>query len=260
MKRFKRFLHNEKGAYSLVEASIIYPVVFLSIFVIIYLGLYILQLMTVSAYAQKIAILASREVSSPGYQTYFSGSRYSSSAVEADFDADVTKQTTEDVKVWGLTVGKKKINPFTNKIKIDDKVKEVKTRAYRYWHDPLKDEDRTYYKDFGTNLVKNNSIINGAAASDVKVKIDCENWIISQYITVDIEQELMKLSILDFFGIENPKISVHATSTVSDTDELVRNTDFAVDSIDAIAQNLGIDTQHIKKTVKDAIKKLGLIK
>ena len=259
MKRFKRFLHNEKGAYSLVEASIIYPVVFLSIFVIIYLGLYILQLMTVSAYAQKIAILASREVSSPGYQTYFSGSRYSSSAVEADFDTDVTDQKTTTVKKDGKMI-EKTINPFTDKIKIDDKVKEVKTRAYRYWHDPLKDEDRTYYKDFGTNLVKNNSIINGAAASDVKVKIDCENWIISQYITVDIEQELMKLSILDFFGIENPKISVHATSTVSDTDELVRNTDFAVDSIDAIAQNLGIDTQHIKKTVKDAIKKLGLIK
>ena len=70
----------------MVEAAIIYPIVFLCLFFLIYMGLYILQYMSVSAYAQKVALLASREIAYPGYIDMVDKDRkkYSNAALEAD--------------------------------------------------------------------------------------------------------------------------------------------------------------------------------
>lgn len=251
MKGLKRFMKSENGAYSTVEASFIYPIVFLVIFVLIYIGLHILQMITVASYAQKISILAAREVSMPGYRSLLDKQRYSSAAAEADFETDPVKGTE--------TEGGETKKPFENKISISNKVDQVKLRAYRYWYDPLNNSEKDYYREFGRELVKKNSILNGLKAEEVKVSIDCDNYLITQFINVKIEQQLMDFPVLDYFGIDSPKIKITSVATVSDTDELVRNTDFAVDSVEAVAEKLGIDPSHVKKTVKSAMKKLGLI-
>lgn len=69
----------------------------------------------------------------------------------------------------------------------------------------------------------------------------------------------MKFQLLQFFGIENPTVKGVAKATVSDTDELVRTTDFAVDAIEVLANHLGIDTKKVKDTVNQCLGKLGLV-
>ncbi len=242
MKRIRKFLKSEDGAYQMIEAVLIYPIVFLIIFVLIFIGIYILQLMTMSAYAQKIAMLAAREVSCPGYHDVLNQERYTTTAVEADFG------TTEEGK-----------SPFEGKVNIDNKVENVQLRAYRYWSSsPLNSDEKGYYEGVLETLVKNNSLINASKAKKVDATIECKNYVISQFITVTVEQELMDIELLEYFGVESPKLSVKAVSTVSDADELVRTTDFAADAIEAIAQKFGIDTNKIKSTVQGGMEKLGL--
>lgn len=242
MNRIKSFFKEEKGAAQMIEAAIIYPVVFLIIFLMIYLGLYILQAITVGAYAQKVAMLVSREISTPGYYTLIDEEYYSNSAIELD----------------------------TNKFdfsKIDvTRLSETMTQfpvVYRYWQigddKILTKEMKDYYGGILETMVKENSIIIPNDNNALQVSVSCKNHVVSQLITVKVEQELMHFAILDFFGIESPTVSATAVATVSDTDELIRNTDFAVDAIEALASRFNIDLDNMKNKVNGILKKLGLI-
>ena len=244
MNRIKQFWKSEKGDAEVIEAAILYPIAFMIIFLLIYIGLYILQMMTLSAYAQKVAFLAAREVSSPGYSALLNASHYSTSAAEADFNINSSDENKGSYK---------------GKINIDNKVENVKTKAYRYWGNCLTEDDSKYYREVLQNLVKSNSIINAGEGNSVNVKIEPKNYFISQFIDVEVEQTLMEFPVLEFFGIKNPTISASATATVSDTDELVRNTDFAVDSLKALARHMGIDTSKVKGKVVEVLKNLNLI-
>lgn len=245
MNRIKNFLKSERGDAEVIEAAILYPVTFMVIFLLIYIGLYILQMMTVSAYAQKVALLAAREVASPGYSTLLESSRYSTSVAEADFSLE--KDTENKGK-------------YTGKIHLDNKASSAKTRAYRYWGDnALNQDDAKYYKKVLEDLVKYNSIISGGEGKSINAEISCRNYFISQFIDVKVTQQLMRFPVLEYFGIQNPTVVGTATATVSDTDELVRNVDFATDAIDALARHFGIDINTVRDKVGTIAKDLGLI-
>lgn len=240
LNRIKKFFKSERGDAEVIEAAILYPLTFMVIFLLIYIGLYILQMMTVTAYAQKVALLAAREVSCPGYSTLFKDEAnvYNTAAAEADFGDS---------------------NSYEGKINIDNKSSSVHARAYRYWGTCLTNEESEYYRIILEDLVKNNSIINAGQGKAVEATITPKNYFITQFVNVEVTQELIDFPVLTYFGIENPKVVGVATATVSDTDELVRNTDFAVDALSALANHLGIDTTKIKSTVVDCLNKLGLL-
>ena len=242
MERMKKFLKEEKAAAQMVEAAVIYPVVFLIIVLMIYMGLYILQAITVGTYAQKIAMLASREISTPGYYTLISDkTKYSSSAIELD---------AED------------INAIIDVSKLSDEMTRFPV-VYRYWQigddKILTDTTKDYYQSILNTMVAKNSVLVPQNGGTLNVKVSCKNNVLSQLVTVEVEQELMHFGLLDFFGIKSPTVSATAVATVSDTDELIRNTDFAVDAMEALASKLGIDTSKLKSTVNDVLKKLKLI-
>jgi len=238
MRRIQNFLKEERAAAQMVEAAIIYPIVFLIIFLMIYMGLYILQAITVGTYAQKMAILASREISSPGYYTLVGQEKYSDAAIE--MSSDGVPSLTRD-----------KIYEGVGRTNCDI--------VYRYWRGSkaLNDTGKTYYTQALQKMVGENSIL-APENADVDVEISCENYVLAQFVTVKVEQELMHFGLLDFFGIESPKVSATARATVSDTDELVRNVDFVADALDALATRLGIDVNKARNTVQSACEKLGL--
>lgn len=239
MKRVKNFLKEEIAAAQMIEAAIIYPIVFLIIFLMIYMGLYILQAITIGTYAQKIAMLASREISQPGYYIMVDKSKFSSGAIEMDVNDVPTLDYSRLFNAKGF----------------DRTSAEI---IYRYWgKNALNQNGKEYYEDALSTMVSKNSIL--VPENDkVTVTIECENNFIAQFVNVTVEQELMHFALLDFFGIESPKISATAKATVSDTDELVRNVDFAVDAISALAQKLGIDVTKVRDTVDSAFQKLGI--
>lgn len=234
MKKIANVISDEDGSAQLVEAAIIYPIVFLFIFVLIYIGLFVLQFMTVSAYAQKIAMLASREVAYPGYIDLVSGDVYKTAAVEADLGKD---------------------GNFDNKIVINFDPKQAKVAAYRYWGGNALSNGGTF-ENILKEMTKKNSII--APKGEVTAKVECKNYFVTQYVIATVSQPLMDFPILDFFGIKTPTVSSSVQASVNDADELVRNVDFAADAVEVLAKKLGIDVAGIKEKMISAKETLGL--
>ena len=257
LSRIKRYLKDESGETQFIEAAIIYPVVFMCIIFLIYMGLYILQSMILNSYAQKIAVLAAREVAYPGYLDLADDSIYRSSAVDADFGEDIV--ISADQRILNPTGQELRISRAKIKIKCTFDTKEVKTQAYRYWKsDPLSDSAKGKLIGIMTGnngIVTSQSILGTGQAS---ANIHCENNVISQMVTVSVEQELIDFGVLRYFGIDTPKAKATASATVSDSDELVRNTDFVIYAVDSLAQKLGININELREKVENALEKVGL--
>lgn len=238
MKKLKKFMRNDRGAVQMIEAAILYPIVFMLIIVLIYIGLYIFQSMSVGAYAQKAAILAAREVAHPMYINEIDNDVFNTVAVEGDLGDGTSFNGS-------------------GKLHIETKAKNIKkTRAYRYWSSDPISSYKDPYEAILKEMIASGSIL--GTKGDVTVEIKGENKIIVQYITVTVKQPVLDFPFLDFFNIKTPTVSASALTTVNDIDELVRNTDFAADTISTLARKLGIDVDKIGEKFKTIKSDLGL--
>lgn len=258
MKKRFRFLHREDGA-ELIEAALLYPFVLLVLGGLIYTGLFILQYITVGAYAQKVALLAAREVAYPGYIKLISADALTTSAVEIQLK-DYTKAASSD-----------KNNANGMVISFPTAAYAVNARAYRYWQsDPLqpnfkakntniqsrKYDSASILEKILRDMVQKNGMLLGKTAPEVHVT--CQNYIVAQYVTVTIDQDLMNNQLLRALGVEQPSVHVSATAAANDTDEFVRNTDFVCDALEMIAKKLHIDVDAIRDKVDSVKETLGL--
>lgn len=258
-KRFN-FLRREDGA-ELIEAALIYPIVLLFIGGLLYMGLFILQYMTVGAYAQKVALLSSREVAYPGYISLISAEKIENSAIEIALD-DYTKAASSDAN---------NANGFV--ISFPTAAYAVHARAYRYWSkDPLKPnpveanstkasqryDSGALLEQILRNMVDKNSILLGKQGSGSEVHISCKNVFVSQTVTVTVDQELMNAQLLRVLGVEQPSVHVSAVASANDTDEFIRNTDFVCDALKMIAKKLHINVDDMQEKVNSVKEKLGL--
>ncbi|HAG14852.1 MAG TPA: hypothetical protein DCG49_13480 [Ruminococcus sp.] len=243
MKKYKKrvgMLRSESGAAEFVEAAFIYPVVFLCLGFLIYVGLYVLQYTSAAAYAQKVGLLAAREIAYPGYIDLVSNSVYNTGATEADLPAEA--ETSDNI--FGGTVH----------INFDPNFSE--SRAYRYWSsNPLSGHEEAF-QTILSDMVAENSII--GAEGDVTTEISAANYFVVQYVTVKLTQPLLSFALLDYFGIDAPGVSVTVKASANDTDEFIRTTDFAVDALETLAQKLGLDVAAIKQKLNEARTTLGL--
>lgn len=236
MKQLWKRIKREDGAAQMIEAAIIYPVVFLCIFVLIYIGLYILQTITVSTYAQKAVMLTAREISYPGYIQMVEGNEsvYSDASVEGN-----------DMLLESLV--------------LNTDPKRAKGQTYRYWTQSMMREDtKLKYEDILKEMVVNNSMITSKEKEEIKVEITTKNHFIVQYVNVTVTQPLMGFPVLEHFGIETPTISASAQTTVSDTDEMIRNVDFVTDALTAFANKIGLDIGGMKEKINQVKETLGL--
>lgn len=259
MKKQFRFLRREDGA-ELIEAALLYPFVLLVIMGLIYTGLFILQYMSVGSYAQKVALLAAREVAYPGYIEIMNNEKLSTSAIEIELD-DYTKAaaaTAEDNQANGFV------------ITFSTDANDTMSRAYRFWlPDPLRPNPvaRAFKKSdqynpcskletMMHNMVKKYSILTGKTQAQVEIK--CSNYVVAQYVTVTVDQDLINSQILEALGMDQPHVHVSAVASANDTDEFVRNTDFVIDALKMIAKKLHLDVDDVANKVNDVKKKLGL--
>ncbi len=258
MKKKLSLLHREDGA-ELIEAAFIYPFVLLVLGGLIYMGLFILQYVTVSAYAQKVALLSAREVAYPGYIKLIDRDRLTSSAIEIELD-DYSKAASSDANKKNGVV-----------ISFPTAADDVNARIYRYmFPDPLKPngienntskasrqyDSGTLLEDILRDMVNKNSILLGKQPAEVK--IECKNYIVAQYVTVSVDQDLMNNQLLHALGVKNPSVSVSAMAAANDTDDFIRNTDFVCDAIEMIAKKLHINVDDIRTKFNSMKKKIGL--
>ena len=75
---------------------------------------------------------------------------------------------------------------------------------------------------------------------------------------VSVEQELLDFPVLEYFGIENPKVSVTVEASANDTDEFIRNVDFVTDTLEYFAKKIEIDVNGIRDKIDEVKEKFNL--
>lgn len=231
MKRIK----SEKGAVPVIEAALMFPITFFVVFLLLYMSLYVYQNVVMYNQAQKIATIASKELSMPGYEV-IGGTAAKTNQVDFEKESD-----------------------FTGKI---SQIFDERNGLYRYFDfgDPLErasdsGDIKGTLEDELTKLVTNTNFL--SASDDViECEINAQNYFITQKVSVTVSK---KVEIPEFFshlGIDGSRydITVTATAASSDGAEFVRNTDMVYDFITFLSDKLKISekiegiTQKIRDT------------
>lgn len=243
----RKLIKDETGAALIIEATVIYPVVFLCVFFLIFVGLFFMQNAMLESTAQKMATLAAKEVAYPGFIDITgkaAGINLKTGMIE--IQQDVYANSAIEAKK-GLKAGS---------IRVSFDTSSVKTHPYRYWSsDPL---DNTAKMVICEMIEQSDDVRFLIGGSEIEAKVSCSNYFITQYVKVTITQKVVDIGVLRFFGISAPTLKASATAPVGDSDELVRNVDLVHDAVDWLADKLGIDISKLKKTIDDALTKIGL--
>lgn len=216
-----RTLKSEDGAATIVEASIVFPIVFLIVIVLFIMGIYQLELATLQMKTDRIADTASRIIAQKAYSSY--GDIDSG---KIDF-ASIEKFDGEKLKVMY-----KNLDP------------------YRYWgnggsqiskesHEKLKKMfDKEQYVDAW--ILNKTMVIKPIKAG------------LSNKVTVEVT---LKSDFPDFISILGLPTEIEkkfsSTAYVNDTSEFIRNTDLVFDTAKTLSEKFNISDK-----VSDIINKI----
>lgn len=199
MKSFGNKLINEERASTIIEYTIVLPIVFFSIALLILMGYIECQKSVMEAAVYRGAIKASKMIADPHY---------------AEITEGYNSKSDPDITSYNL----KKANYSDNK-------------PYRYMLGNLdgmvsgvKDEVASYIGTF--KLFNDNS---STGDSGVQIDVKTKNLFVYQTVTVSAAQSFR---IPVAFGIYHPelmKLQAQAVVAVSDAPEFIRNSDLVVD-------------------------------
>ena len=202
MIRLKRFAEDQNGAASVVEATLIYPIVIMTVVLMIYIGVYMLETSLLKDMAGKTAVMSGRTISFPGYNEL--GDIYSG---QPDF------AWSDD----GPSIGQ--INNAYNK-----------SVPYRYII--LGDADsrfRNAAEKFASELV--------FSSDSPECTIDVKRHVLSRRIIVNIKKKVSMPQIFKYLRInDNYNINVSASAITYDPAEFIRNTDITVNFAGYLAE------------------------
>jgi len=238
---FNKFKKDDTGASSVIEMTLIFPLVLFVMGFLIYMGSYVMQSVTIYNDAQRIAVAASREAGITGYENLYQGAGVTS---KADFN-------WPDNSAPAISV----INALMSE-----------HDPYRYWGSGFLDSSEI--STLETNLerlVADNSFL---ASSNVDCTITTANNILSQQVQVRVVKYISAPQLFQALGLaDNISIDVTATAVVGDPAEFIRNTDMVFDLTEYMMDNLKIGSsgqtinQKIaiyKQKFSDVSAKLGL--
>ncbi len=210
----KRFKNDDTGASSIIEMTLIFPLVLFVMGFLIYMGSYIMQSVTIYNDAQRIAVAATRESGLPGYESLYQGTGVTSTA---DFN-----WPENSAPAIGI------INAMMSE-----------HDPYRYWGNGFLDEsEKTTLESNLESLVASNSFL---ASSTVDCTITTSNNVLSQQVQVRVIKYITAPQLFQALGLtSNVNIDVTATAVVGDPAEFVRNTDMVFDLTEFMMDNLKI--------------------
>lgn len=200
---FNKFKKDDTGASSVIEMTLIFPLVLFVMGFLIYMGSYVMQSVTIYNDAQRIAVAASREAGIPGYENLYQGAGVTS---KADFNWPDNSAPAIDV-----------INALMSE-----------HDPYRYWGSGFLDSSEISTLEINLErLVADNSFL---ASSNVDCTITTSNNILSQQVQVRVIKYISAPQLFQVLGLaDNISIDVTATAVVGDPAEFIRNTDMVFD-------------------------------
>lgn len=232
---------DDTGAASIIEMTLIFPLVLFVMGFLIYLGSYVMQSVTIYNDAQRIAVAATREAGIPGYEHLYEGAGVTS---KADFN-------WPDNSAPAISV----INALMSE-----------HNPYRYWGSGFLDaSEKTTLATNLERLVASNSFL---ASSNVDCTITTTNNVLSQQIQVRVVKYISAPRLFQVLGLaDNISIDVTATAVVGDPAEFIRNTDMVFDLTEYMMKNLKIGSSEqtiyekiviYKQKFLDVCAKIGL--
>jgi len=223
MREIKKTAAEEAGAATIIEMTLIFPLVLLVMTFLLYTGFYIMQSVVLYNDAQRIAMAAAREAAIPGYSHLYQDKGVTS---VADFE-----QT-----------------PPTDRASIGTVMKVH--RLYRYWGNGfLPNEDKRRLEENMVKLAQDSAFVVGG---DVRCTITPSNHFLNQQIQVRVVKEIEVPDLLEAIGVaDDLNIDVTATAVVSDPAEFIRNSNMVFDLAEYAFNNLkiGKDGQTMSQKV-----------
>ena len=223
MRAILKKMKSENGAASIIEMTLIFPLVVSVLCFFLYLGSYIMQNIIIYNDAQRIAVAASRVSGMPGYEKM-----YGTKGVTSVADFDWKKGTSPDI---GL------VNDMMNE-----------HAPYRYFGNGFltKSEANTLENNM-KKLVNNSSFL---VKSTVTCDINTENNFINQKVIVHVKKAVSVPKFFSNLGIKDKMdIDITTTAVVSDPAEFVRNTDMIFDLKDYLFENIKIGGESINQKI-----------
>lgn len=196
-------LKSEKGE-AVIEATLVYPIVFFIVGFIILFGLYELQGVIEYSCAQYVANYSVKLITEPGYRNYGEIN-----------DNDIDFQS----------VGK-----FS-----DDKDK-FSAKIYRRINCNGVSENDLKHKI--ESMISSGKLLK---INDTRCKVKFKKSVLNTTIIVTVEDSITMPGFLNYIGLDNEwKRSVAASAVVTDPAEFIRNIDMAQDAVNYVLDKLGL--------------------
>lgn len=226
---------DDKGVMVMVEATIYLPITIMIVVFVIYYGLFQLQQQALLHQVQRVGLQAGKEIAYPGYRAF--GSNISN---KVDFD-------------WG-----------------DEQTPSAETieNYYKYSHNSLS----VLYRElnfFGRSWVSDSDINNYLTSLSNKVKIftvgniateaHIHKGVLVDSVNVKVVYSFPTPGALRYFGVdETMELGSAAFSAALNPTDFARNTDLAVDAVNAAAEMLGF-SEGFQSIVDKAKKLIGYL-
>ena len=196
-------LKSEKGE-AVIEATLVYPIVFFIVGFIILFGLYEMQGVLEYSCAQYIASYTTRLITEPGYENY-------GEINDNDIDFKSVNKFSNDEKKFSANMYRRINNNKISKDKMKEKLE---------------------------NMVNSSKLLK---IDNTECIVNLKRSLLNTTIVVTVKDNLKMPDFLKYIGLDNNwSRSVMATSVVTDPAEFIRNLDMAQDVINYILDKLGL--------------------
>lgn len=218
-------MEKEKGAV-MVEAVIVFPIVLFTVFLLIYMGLFKLQEMSILYQVQRAAHQGAMIVESPGYKHL----------------GDYRDKNPD----FGSTINRENIENYYKSYHMDLTVLYREIFGYGGW---TNEEEITYF----LNEIGNHTLTL-AGVSSFQKEVTVKRGFFSTGVNVEIIFSIPTPGVFKMFGFgDELKFKQGASAMAMNPAELVRNVDLAGDAIVIVSEKLGIDGELNK--ILEGIKK-----
>lgn len=233
----KNVFLSENGSANLIEATIIFPIVFMCLMFLILSGFTFVQKATLQSVSDRLSSYIAKCISYPGY----------SEIIDPFYEEAKNTATTERIRkamshsdpyryvagIIGLNSDVKEISQNAKKKMLDDYLVSVSFLK------PT--SNKVDYPDELSSL--NPEVKNGYV---------CAIQANTSAITVYLGQNFIFGGMFSMIGLNGAKQMIYGKSTanVLDVPEMVRLVDFAFDAAENIAGKLGLDVGKIKEFIK----------
>lgn len=210
----------------MVEAVIVFPIVLLTVFTLIYLGLFKLQEMSMLYQVQRVAHQGAHVLATPGYQELGDYKKK-----EIDFEADPAD-----------------VNEYYRAAHANLLVLYRELSGYGSW------TSESELQDFMDKVAQNTLILAGGAYADNTVTID--RGMFATKIMAEVTFHFPTPGVMRYFGYpDSLAYKQSATASAMDPATFVRMVDLAGDAITMMSEKLGIkgDLDKIMNGIREYV-------